>query len=306
MAVGGGAVVARGIRKVYPNSTVALDNLNLDVPRGVIYSLLGRNGAGKTTFLKIASTQLAPTAGTVEVLGFDVMREVREIRSRIAVVPQEGRPASLNTPYEHILHYLIARGMSIREAKMRTKETLETLELNEHANTICSNLSGGLRQRTLVAMALSTDAELLFLDEPTIGLDAVTRLRIWDAVRNLTRKEGRTVLLTTHYMEEAESLSDRVAIMHQGRIVANGTVKEIKNSLDASVKVEVTGAGLRAADFEEYGRVVNLGDTFRIFLNNSAAREVVDLAISKGARATVSHVTLEDVFVALVGERLES
>ncbi len=298
-------IYSEKITKVYRNGTVALNDFDLQVPGGTVFSLLGRNGAGKTTFVRIASTQLMPTLGSLTVLGFDVVKETSRIRSRIALVPQEGKPASLNTPFEHIYHYLLARGMSNGEAKLRARRILADLELEEYANTICSQLSGGLRQKTLVAMALSSDAELLFLDEPTIGLDALTRLKIWDVVKRLTKEEGRTMLLTTHYMEEAEAVSDMVAIVDRGRVVTCGGVEEVKGSLNASMKVEVVGGEFAHGELGAYGRVVRAGGTSRVLLRDSVEKQLVGLAISRGAKATVSRVTLEDVFVAMVGQRLE-
>ncbi|MDJ0269322.1 MAG: ABC transporter ATP-binding protein [Aigarchaeota archaeon] len=306
MSLDGVAVAAEGLRKIYSGGVVALDGVSLEIRAGRIFSLLGRNGAGKTTFVKIASTQLMPSAGRIEVLGYDVITEADKIRRRIAVVPQEGRPALLNTPYEHVYHYLIARGMGLWEARRRTKQILDVLELGGYANTLCSQLSGGLRQRTLVATALATDAELLFLDEPTIGLDAITRIKIWDVIRTLTHEEGRTVILTTHYMEEAETLSDAVAIIDRGRIVARGGVDEVRSLLHSSARVEVIGGSLTLEELNRYGKVVRLGETVRVYVDDSHAREVVGLALERGARASVSRVTLEDVFVSLVGEGLES
>jgi len=299
------ALSARDLVKVYRDGVRALDGVTVDVPSGCVFSLLGRNGAGKTTFVKIASTQLLPSSGYLEVLGFDVVREAGEIRRRIAVVPQEGRPAYLNTPYEHVFHYLLARGYSISEARRRTWEVLRELELEEYAHKTCSQLSGGLRQRTLVAMAMAPEAELLFLDEPTIGLDAVTRIKLWQTIRSIARERGQTIVLTTHYMEEAEALSDVVAIIESGRLVKVGEVEEIKRSLGYSVCVEMTFDGLDVEALREYGYVIALGSDVRVFTDEKNGRELLNWALANGKRATLRSVNLEDVFIAHVGRRIE-
>jgi len=299
------ALISKDLVKVYRGGVVALDGLSVEVPGGCVFSLLGRNGAGKTTFIKIASTQLLPTSGYVEVLGFDVVEEAREVRRRIALVPQEGRPAYLNTPYEHVFHYLLTRGYSIFDAKRRTWEILQELELTEYAHRTCSQLSGGLRQRTLVAMALAPESELLFLDEPSIGLDAVTRIKIWQTIRSITKENGQTVILTTHYMEEAEALSDIVAIIENGHLMNVGTVDAIKKSLGYGVCVEFSGEGLELDKLKEYGRVVVVGGSVRVFTEERLGRELLEWALENGKRAVLRLVNLEDVFIASVGKVIE-
>jgi ABC-2 type transport system ATP-binding protein len=192
------AIEAVSLTKTYHRSkTRALSDISITVDRGEIFTLLGRNGAGKTTFLRIAATQLAPTKGRMSVLGHDVKDEPLAIRSRIAVVPQEGGTIGPLTPWDHIYLTLLARGMSRTEAHDRADKTIDQLELTDYRNSPADLLSGGLKQRVRVAMAVATDADLIFLDEPTLGLDAVSRRRIW-GVLNGIQKEGRSILLTTH------------------------------------------------------------------------------------------------------------
>ena len=295
-------VVSEDLVKVYDNGVVALAGVSLKVPEGCVFSLLGRNGAGKTTFVKIASTQLLPTSGYVEVMGFDVVKEAEKVRRRVALVPQEGRPSLLNTPYEHILHYLIARGFSINEAKRRAREVLRMVELEEYANTMCSKLSGGLRQRTLVAMALASDAELLFLDEPTIGLDAITRVKIWDVIRSITKENNQTIILTTHYMQEAEELSDKIAIINDGRIVSMGGVEEIKGVLKGKVCVEfLNSKHVGEDDLKQFGPFITIGEYVRLYVDEGLKREALEFALKNSERAMIREVTLEDIFMMLVG-----
>src|SRR5207249_2567406 len=200
-------IEAESLSKIYHRSrTQALSDITLTIGRGEIFTLLGRNGAGKTTFLRIAATQLMLSKGSISVLGHDVRDEPLQIRSKIAVVPQEGSTIGPLTPWDHVYLTLLARGMSRNQAHERSEKTIERLELTEYRNQPADSLSGGLKQRVRVAMAVATDAELIFLDEPTLGLDAVTRRRIW-GVLNEIQKEGRSILLTTHYIDEAEILS---------------------------------------------------------------------------------------------------
>jgi len=188
-------IEAVSLSKIYHRSrTQALSDITLTIGRGEIFTLLGRNGAGKTTFLRIAATQLMPSKGRISVLGHDVRDEPLQIRSKIAVVPQEGSTIGPLTPWDHVYLTLLARGMSRNQAHERSEKTIERLELTEYRNQPADSLSGGLKQRVRVAMAVATDAELIFLDEPTLGLDAVTRRRIW-GVLNEIQKEGRSILL---------------------------------------------------------------------------------------------------------------
>lgn len=282
-----------------------MDNVSLDVPRGCIFSLLGRNGAGKTTFIKIASTQLMPSGGDLRVLGFDVVSEAQEIRKRIALTPQEGRPALLNTPYEHVFHYLLARGLSIFEASARTLKTLKELDMMEYAHRTCSQLSGGLRQRTLAAMALATDADLLFLDEPTLGLDVLTRMKVWEVIRRAAAENGQTVFLTTHYMEEAETLSDRVGIIEGGRLVKVGHVSDVKEALGEKMCVEISGYDLDVEMLREVGQVLVLGRSVRVLADKKRCDELLEWAVRAGKPSIFRPASLEDAFIALVGRGVE-
>ncbi len=294
-----GVLEARDLQKVYRGGTRALERVSLEVDRGTVFGLLGPNGAGKTTFVKIAATQLLPTAGTATVLGFDVVRNPRAVRELIAAVPQEGRPLSLQTPYEHLLTYLVARGESLIDARRRAKEALSRFHLDGYRDVICANLSGGLRQRVLVAMAMSTDADLLILDEPTIGLDPVARVDVWNLVREYV-SGGRTILLTTHYMDEAEALSDRLAIVNKGRVIATGTPAEIRGRLRATHVVIVKTAH-DAEEFHAYGRVLRAGASLRILTDRDGASALTSWCVARNLEVSVRQVSVEDVFISEVG-----
>ena len=300
------AIRVEHLRKVYPQSTrgvAALENLNLEVPSGRVYGLIGRNGAGKTTFVRICSTQLAPTAGRVEVLGHDVDREEREIRSRIACIPQESRPLYFLTVEEVVYLYLKMRGLDRAESRRRTRDALDELSLTEHRNRLVSRLSGGLRRRTLCAMVLASDADLLFLDEPTTGLDPIARREVWEAIRR-TSREHRTIMLTTHYLDEAEALSTRLALVERGRLVLEGTPADLRGRVRYPYRVTIQGSFPRA-ELEPYGRVTEIEGGWLLFTREAEAREVARRALERNVRLSLGPVSLEDIFLDVVGRSID-
>ena len=296
------ALQAVGLTKVYNKSKKpALDTLDLEVEEGQIFTLLGRNGAGKTTFLRIASTQLMPTSGSVSVLGLDAVRDARELRERIAITPQEAETMYPLTPRDHVLLNLRMRGMAKDEAKRRAQEALEELELGDVADMNSEWLSGGMKQRVIVAMAIRTDAELIFLDEPTIGLDPLTRRKVWDQLTRL-KKSGKTIVLTTHYMDEAEALSDSLLIINKGRAVASGTPQSVKEAVtQRSTRVDVYDK-FTQSELGGFGHTVSIAGRFRVLTDADGARSLGEEAVARGASIAMSPVTLDDVFVDIVGE----
>jgi len=298
-------IEAESLSKIYHRSrTQALSDITLTIGRGEIFTLLGRNGAGKTTFLRIAATQLMPSKGSISVLGHDVRDEPLQIRSKIAVVPQEGSTIGPLTPWDHVYLTLLARGMSRNQAHERSEKTIERLELTEYRNQPADSLSGGLKQRVRVAMAVATDAELIFLDEPTLGLDAVTRRRIW-GVLNEIQKEGRSILLTTHYIDEAEILSNNVAIIDHGKMVLSGSPAELLRNVKERVRVDIVGSTFSEEELSNYGRVVKLAERFRVLTDDRLGRELADEALKRGSDVGLARVSLEDLFVDLVGRSEE-
>ncbi len=298
-------IEAVSLSKIYHRSrTQALSDITLTIGRGEIFTLLGRNGAGKTTFLRIAATQLMPSKGRISVLGHDVRDEPLQIRSKIAVVPQEGSTIGPLTPWDHVYLTLLARGMSRNQAHERSEKTIERLELTEYRNQPADSLSGGLKQRVRVAMAVATDAELIFLDEPTLGLDAVTRRRIW-GVLNEIQKEGRSILLTTHYIDEAEILSNNVAIIDHGKMVLSGSPAELLRNVKERVRVDIVGSTFSEEELSRYGRVVKLAERFRVLTDDRLGRELADEALKRGSDVGLARVSLEDLFVDLIGRAEE-
>ncbi|HLE53743.1 MAG TPA: ABC transporter ATP-binding protein [Thermoplasmata archaeon] len=282
-----------GLGKTYPGGTEALRDASFRIPKGEVFCLLGRNGAGKTTLLRILATQLRPTKGKALVFGHDVVREARAIRERISVVPQEARPQMMLSAYDHVLLMGLIRGMSRPDAKARTRQIMEEFELWEHKDKLTADLSGGLRQRVMISIALMVEPELLFLDEPTIGLDPVGRRQVWAMVRRMTKK-GVTVLLTTHYMDEAEKLADRLAIVDKGRIVFLGGVDEAK---------AVGGNGMRVI----IEPLAANGGTREVLSpkSNEDIVAIVQRGLDQGRRVTFQPPTLEDAFIQMVGGSID-
>ncbi len=286
-------IEAEGLGKTYPGGTLALRDVTFRIPRGEVFCLLGRNGAGKTTLLRILATQLRPTTGKALVFGHDVVHEARAIRERISVVPQEARPQMMLSAYDHILLMALIRGMSRPDAKARTKQIMEEFELWEHKDKLTADLSGGLRQRVMISIALMVEPELLFLDEPTIGLDPLGRRQVWGMVRRMTKK-GVTVLLTTHYMDEAEKLADRLAIVDKGRMVFLGGVDEAKavggNGMRVIIEPLATNGGTREVLSPK---------------SNEDIVAIVQRGLDQGRRVTFQPPTLEDAFIQMVGGSID-
>jgi len=294
------AVKSLNLVKVYHSKETveALKGVNITVDKGELFTLLGPNGAGKTTFLRIISTQLMPTGGDAEVLGYSVLNEPEEVRKHISVVPQDVATYNNFTPWEYAYYFARLRGMLASEAKKTAEKALKSVDLWELKNRMCQMLSGGEKRRAIIASALSSDADVLMLDEPTSGLDAVARRGVWSALRDMV-KEGKTILLTTHMMEEAEMVSDRLAIIDKGNVIATGRLDEIKALTQEKYRVVVEGMFEKLSDF---GEVAKLGDRNIVYVKTqNEALELLKTTLKMNLRAEASPVTLEDVFVKLVG-----
>ncbi len=296
------------LRKVYRTKgapeVTALSGVTMEVRRGERVALLGRNGAGKTTFLKIASTLLRPTSGTIEVFGYDVDRDADRVRPYIAVVPQEGKPFFHLTPREQVYTYLRARGLGRESARDRTEEALRSMGLESFANRLAITLSGGQRQRTMVATVIATQAPLLFLDEPTIGMDPFARREVWSSLRRLTEL-GSTILLTTHYLDEADALSDRLYIVERGHVIVSGTADELKRSVGGSLKVSIPNGAGAVDRFRSFGECVTDGSALSIIVHPERLGELMDVAVRAQLTATVGPVTLEEAFLRVVGRSID-
>ena len=294
------------LRKVYPGSTsssAALEDLNLEVPSGRVFGVIGRNGAGKTTFLRIVATQLALTSGSATVLGHDVATEERAIRAAVACVPQEARPLYFLNVEEVVYLYLKLRGLDPAESRRRTRDALEQLSLTEYRKRTVQRLSGGLRRRVLCAMVLASDAEILFLDEPTTGLDPIARRQVWESIRRAAR-EQRTILLTTHYLDEAEALSTRLALFERGRLVLAGAPDELRGRVRYPYRVTIQGSYPRE-ELDSFGKVSAIEGGFLVFAREAEARELARRTLERGLRVSMGPVSLEDIFLDVVGRSIQ-
>jgi ABC-2 type transport system ATP-binding protein len=227
------AIAAREIRKSFGEHTV-LDDVDLEVDQGTIFALLGPNGAGKTTIVRILSTLLKPDAGTATVAGFDVVTQPADVRASISLTGQFAAVDEILTGRENLI--LMARLRRVKDAGQMADDLLARFQLIDAAKRRVATYSGGMRRRLDIAMSLIGNPPVIFLDEPTTGLDPQGRIEVWHSVKELAG-QGTTVLLTTQYLEEAEQLADRIAILQEGRIIANGTLAELKQLLPPA-KVE--------------------------------------------------------------------
>ncbi|MGH7722028.1 MAG: ATP-binding cassette domain-containing protein [Candidatus Dormibacteria bacterium] len=291
----------------------AVAGVDLDVARGEIFGFLGPNGAGKTTTLRMLSTLLPPTGGEATVAGFDLRRDPARVRWHIGYVSQEGSSAPEISGRSEMVIQGRLYGMSSADAQRRATELLSRLELDDAADRATKTYSGGQRRRLDVGVGLMHRPELLFLDEPTTGLDPQSRARMWDEVRAL-REAGTTVFLTTHYLEEADALCQRIAIIDHGRIVARGTPDELKRQVAGDVVVVGTGeAGERALGLLErapFVREASAADgTVRLYVDRgeTAMPQILRLLDSAGIALeslSLSRPTLDDVFLRQTGRSL--
>jgi ABC-2 type transport system ATP-binding protein len=302
------SLLLRGVRKAYAD-VVAVDGLDLDVAQGECFGLLGPNGAGKTTTIEICEGLTAPDAGTVEVLGLDWRTGARELRQRIGIQLQETQfPDKLKVEETlRLFRSFYRHGISV-------EESIQTAQLEEKRNSRVGGLSGGQKQRLAMACALVSDPELLFLDEPTTGLDPQARRHLWDLVDRL-KLAGRTIILTTHYMEEAERLCDRVAIMDHGRIIALGTPHQLIASVGGEHIVEfaITGDNpidtgpLTSIPGVQSHRVDARVHQLSVSELHTAVPRIVAAVAAQGlhlGELRTHSASLEDVFVRLTGRNL--
>jgi ABC-2 type transport system ATP-binding protein len=280
-------ILTEKLTKVY-GEVKAVEDLNLEVRSGEIFGFLGPNGAGKTTTIRILTTLTKPTSGHAWVSGFDVLREPGKVRNLFGIVQQHislDRDLSVkeNMELHARLHHL-----KPSERRQRIAELLDYVELAEQANHLVEKLSGGMKRRLMIARALMHRPKLLFLDEPTVGLDAQTRRRLWELIRRMNL-DGTTVLLTTHYIEEAEALCGRVGIIHQGHLIALGSPLELRQRL-----------GLVTVETLSNNRDTN----YHYFPNRMAATSYAQGLPPEVKTIIVRQSNLEDVFVELTGRKV--
>jgi ABC-2 type transport system ATP-binding protein len=309
-------VQVEDLRKVYEGKqrVVAVDGIQLGVREGELYGLLGPNGAGKTTTISICTTRSLPTSGTVRIAGVDVVSSPSAARRCIGIVPQYNTLDRACTIYENLYFHCIYFGFSGTDSKQRTNQLLQQFHLSERAEAYPAQLSGGLAQRVQIARAIAHRPKVLFLDEPSAGLDPQSRIAMWDAVRRL-REEGITVVLTTHYMEEADELCDRVAIIDHGKILVEDSPAALKSSvgvqkvyaLDLSHHDGTAPLMERLKQLQGVRSVESMPNGVRVFADNTDGLlpEIVEASNPYGLRdLTITETSLETVFIRLTGRDL--
>ncbi len=317
---GDGATVGEAIRceqltKRYPGDILAVDRLDMQVHCGEIFGLLGPNGAGKTTTVGMLTSLVTPTSGKAVVAGIDVVAHPALVKQLIGVVAQTNNLDRALTVRENLYYHGRFFGMSARESRAAADEFLVKFRLTERAKADVMTISGGMAKRLQVARALLHRPSVLFLDEPTAGLDPQSRIALWDILRKL-HAEGQTILLTTHYMEEADSTCDRLAIMDHGRILAMDTTKNLKKSVGADSIVTVSATG----DLDALARLLQerlegatmsrrLDSVIQLHIKGTTGvlPRVVAIAEQGGFNITdlsVAEPTLETVFISLTGKEL--
>ncbi len=294
-------IVCRNLSKSYDGKSYALDRVSLNFPDRGIVAMIGRNGAGKTTLIRILATELMPTRGTASINGIDVVDDPAAVRDFIAIVPQEAHAIPWLTPRQTILSYLLYRGFGYREASRRVRESLRRLGLSQYENKLNRKLSGGTKRKVLVATVLASEAKVIFLDEPTTGLDPISRADLWRLLGRL--KKDYLIFLTTHYLEEAEHLADRIGILDEGKLLAMGSMDELRKKVGQEYSIRVMQdarpkalAGVRTTKFEGGHQVMTSG---------KRAFEISDRLIREKVRFSTNPVSLEDIFYYIAKRPIE-
>ncbi len=309
------AIEAEGLVKVF-GKTRAVDGVDLAVRSGTVYGMLGPNGAGKTTTVRMLATLLQPDGGTARILGHDLVREADDVRSRVSLTGQFASVDEDLTGQENLVLLARVLGYNRKQAQARASELLDAFDLAEAGNRQVKTYSGGMRRRLDIASSIVVTPDLLFLDEPTTGLDPRSRNQVWDIIRTLV-SDGTTVLLTTQYLDEADQLADRIAIIDHGKVIANGSISEIKSSVGAgSLHVRLSDPDQRPVAHtllsNTLGVPVHLesdpaGLSARVSDAEIVARSLGQLA-GAGIDVTgfsLGQPSLDEVFLALTGKPVE-
>jgi ABC-2 type transport system ATP-binding protein len=305
------AVAVENLVKIYPRVR-AVDGISFAIPEGEIFGLLGPNGAGKTTTIRILLTLIRPTAGSIRVFGLDALADPDRVRQMAGYVPQDVSVDGEITAYENILIYSKLYGMPRNERKQRIKEVLEYMDLQERANSLVNTFSGGMMRRLEVAQALVNRPRVLFLDEPSIGLDPNARNAIWEMVKKLRDELGTTILLTTHDMVEADTLCARIGIMDRGKLAIIGQPSQLKSTVGGDVLSISSKAPNLPATVKELGYSTiaeSSNGTVELLVANGEAAipQLVEALRTKGIEVdsvSLKKPTLDDVFMKYTGARI--
>ncbi|MBE0447998.1 MAG: ATP-binding cassette domain-containing protein [Actinobacteria bacterium] len=300
------AVQTFGLTKKY-GERIAVNAVNLSIKKGELFSLLGPNGAGKTTAIKMLSCLIKPTAGTAAIMGHDIKRNPAAVKQIINVSPQETAIAGHLSTWENLLLMGGVYGLSKEETKKRAQELIELVGLTGRAREQVRKFSGGMQRRLSIAMALISDPQVLFLDEPTLGLDPQARKALWKQIEKL--KGQKTILLTTHYLEEADALADRVAIINEGKIVALGTPSELKKDIYGMQTMVIKAQNFTAEIIEDlkkaYPQTKKAENGIEIRAKELVFDDIVDYLRGQGVKIqwlSMKEPSLDDVFLSLTGK----
>ena len=306
-------IEARSLTKVFNKSLVAVDHVSFEVKEGEIYGFLGPNGAGKTTTINMLITVLRPTEGTASVCGYDIVKEANMVRRSIGVVPQEYTADEDLTGYENVILCADLYGIPRKTSKKRAVELLDLVQLTEFKDKKVETYSGGMRRRLELACGLINRPRVLFLDEPTLGLDVQTRANIWAYIKLLKREYGMTLFMTTHYLEEADELCDRIAIIDHGKILVVGSPEELKSGLggdiiNLSVNEDKDISNL-IEEIENVREVKRTGNGYRIKVKDGelTAPLIIETLRREGFKVTklsLSKPTLNEVYLEYTGRSM--
>jgi len=315
-------IKTEGLTKIYPGDVRAVDGVDFAVEKGEVFGFLGPNGAGKTTTVRLLTTLTRPTSGRAQVVGCDVAQDARRLRERIGYSAQEAGVDVNATGRQNMLLYGHYHHRGSHTLKRRIVELLELVDLSDGADRLVRTYSGGMRKRLEIATTLIHRPQLLFLDEPTLGLDIQTRVHIWDYVRGLNRKDGTTIFLTTHYLEEADRLCDHLVIIDHGHIVATGTPDALKDEIRGDVvtlSLSLRETNAVAADLEKAQHILS-GQPFveeiqptdgelNVYVEHGASAVPQILRLLENAGLTVesaalSRPSLDDVFLRHTGRTM--
>ena len=286
------------LSKTYDKKYTALENLTLDLNLNGIFSIIGRNGAGKTTFVRIMSTELMPTSGSGFINEMDVVSQAIEVRQQIAVVPQEARPLPWLTPLQTVSSYLMWRGYSYREANEKGKEALRELGLEGKEREKSRKLSGGQKRKLMVATVISSEAPVVFLDEPTTGLDYLSRKELWQLLSKM--KKDRLIILTTHYLEEAEILGDQIMILDSGKLVDIGKIDDLRAKVKLPYVLKVYSDNFKIEDNELQVHPVSEKETF-VYGSATKIYGLMPYLVTNKMKFTVEEASLSSIFEQYVG-----
>jgi ABC-2 type transport system ATP-binding protein len=296
-------VVCENLCKTYKDgASKALDAVSFSVSECGIFGLIGRNGAGKTTLVRILATELLPSSGSASINGLDVVKDAKALRQQIAIVPQEARPIPWMTPRQTVLSYLLWRDLGYRAAKARADDYLALVGLDGKANTMNRWLSGGMKRKLMVATVLASEAQIIFLDEPTTGLDPLSRRDFWKLLKEICK--DHFIFLTTHYLEEAEELASVIGILGQGKMKGVDSLDGLRRVLKYpySISLESSIEAERILQEHASGEILHRGSQLRALTTEDEAVALAQLFHDRHQKVWMEPVSLEDIFLHFVGD----